>query len=96
MGARLSWYDEICSPATAHDDSMGPAVALVGWGEEGGDKYWILRNSWGSDWGDDGYFYWRRGAGGVESDVVSYEPDLEGIAAATNGFRDLTPASGVW
>ena len=37
-----------CSYATANH-----AVALVGWNDAGG--YWILRNSWGSDWGEDGY-----------------------------------------
>ena len=30
-------------------------VALVGWNDNGGDGYWILRNSWGSDWGEGGY-----------------------------------------
>ena len=30
-------------------------VALVGWNDNGGDGYWILRNSWGPDWGESGY-----------------------------------------
>lgn len=34
------------------------AVSLVGWDDhppEGGPGCWILRNSWGDDWGEDGY-----------------------------------------
>jgi len=30
-------------------------VALVGWDDNEGDGYWILRNSWGTDWGEGGY-----------------------------------------
>ena len=37
------------------------AVRLVGWGEERGLKYWIVANSWGKLWGEDGNFRIVRG-----------------------------------
>ena len=47
----------------------GHAVALVGWGVDGGVPYWICQNSWGAGWGEGGFLRIVRGAdtGGIES-----------------------------
>ena len=54
------------------------SVLLVGWGVDGktGEKFWILQNTWGEHWGENGFFRVRRGSDelGVESICESGMP----------------------
>ena len=42
---------------------MDHAVTVVGYGREKGMDYWLIKNSWGVDWGEDGYMRLQRGVG---------------------------------
>lgn len=60
------------------DPVGGHAVEIVGWGEENGKKYWIIKNTWGVNWGREGYFYMERGVNmcGIEDNVITGVPDF--------------------
>jgi C1A family cysteine protease len=55
--------------------NLNHGVTVVGYGQEaaGGDRYWIVKNSWGQGWGDDGYIRMKK-------DVAGKPEGLCGIA----------------
>lgn len=48
-------YNSGVFTSTKCGTSLDHAVTLVGYGTEGGQNYYILRNSWGTSWGEAGY-----------------------------------------
>jgi cathepsin B len=56
------------------------SVELVGWGWENGIKFWIFKNSWGEDWGENGFFRIKIGEAGMcntEGYGFSCMPDVK-------------------
>lgn len=53
-------------------------VEIVGWGEENGKTYWIVQNSFGNEWGENGTVRILRGRNelGIESYATAGVPDL--------------------
>lgn len=60
-------------------EKVDHATLLVGYGVENGTKYWRIQNSWGPDWGEDGFFRMERGVD---------ESAIESIAVAADVVED--------
>ncbi len=56
------------------------STTVIGYGVENGQKFWQVRNSYGSKWGESGNFRIRRGRNdyAAESENAAIKPCIEG------------------
>ena len=76
--AELTYYrDGIYNPNHCDPTALDHAVLIVGYGTDStttpSTDYWIVKNSWGDNWGIDGYFKIVRGVGkcGINTAVTT-------------------------
>jgi len=69
-------------------EQVDHAVLLIGYGKDEGKDYWTMQNSWGDDWGEQGYFRMAKGTdeSGCESIVVAAEVAQESSNAVLDDF----------
>ncbi|NBX17500.1 MAG: hypothetical protein EBR09_09065 [Proteobacteria bacterium] len=65
----------------------GHAVMIIGWNNQ--DKAWIARNSWGTDWGEQGDFRisWTDPSG-VGGSIIGLQPSGEFLGLILEGISD--------
>lgn len=57
----------------------GHAIRILGWGVEDDTPYWLIANSWNTDWGNNGYFKILRGSNhlGIEAEISAGLPKYD-------------------
>jgi cathepsin B len=63
------------------------AVKIVGWGaDDEGQEYWIIENSWGASWGQDGFAH-------IKMNVIDSSLDKFAVGCTTNAQRQTEQPS---
>ena len=86
MSSFINAYDSLSTykggvyrkSSTDYSKPEGHAITLVGWGYDYSlrTQYWIVANSWGSTWGEQGYFRIAFGDSEIAKFAIASDPDF--------------------
>jgi len=76
--AASTWSSYTSGIVSSCDKNVDHCVQVVGIDTE--SSYWIVRNSWGTDWGEDGYIYLKSGANTCD---ITYDPTYVTVTKAS-------------
>ena len=82
---------------TGNSSGINHTVVLVGWNDNGGTNgYWLLRNSWGSSWGESGYMRIKYGCNmvGYGACYINYGASNIPHISPNSGFTARGPEGG--
>jgi len=86
-----------CPGAGANID-INHAVQLVGYGSQGGRDYWIVRNSWGAGWGEQGFIRILRHSDGDKTKWCNIDRTPGDGSGCDGGPSQITACGscGIW
>jgi cathepsin L len=88
------WFDYSAGvfDGCGQDAVIDHAVTAIGYGEEEGHKFWLIQNSWGQDWGEDGHIRLLRHGSGMNYCGMNRDPQ-QGVAC--KGETEAVPVCGM-
>lgn len=84
----FAYSSGVYSPDTASGVAGGHCISVVGYNDAG--KYWICKNSWGSGWGENGFFCIAYNTCGLDSEMWA----INGVV--DTGWRNNQAVRGLW
>jgi C1A family cysteine protease len=84
----FAYSSGVYSPDTASGVAGGHCVCVIGYDDAG--KYWICKNSWGSGWGEQGFFCIAYNVCGIDAEMWA----IDGIV--NTGWRNNQAIQGLW
>ena len=84
LAEKYIYSEKVLFPLINHE------ISVIGYGTDAttGEQYWIGRNSWGTYWGDYGFFYFSMDGDnlGITQDCVAGTPTYTKPSNATTEF----------
>jgi C1A family cysteine protease len=75
--AASTWSSYTSGIVSSCDKNVDHCVQVVGVDTD--NDYWIVRNSWGTDWGESGYIYLKTGQ---NTCYITYDPTYAAVELA--------------